>query len=311
MGSNPIRATERAARGQTPSVAALNRVPDVAVPGVGAAAANCRRGYGSVASPGIVEWYMGIYHSDMAVSGHPLVRSEAAARILALLTATPGQELHTNEIIRRTETNPHAAQRALERLEAGGVLRSRRLGGLRLWWIDGEHPLYASLRDLFGRTRGVPLRLAEALKRDPGIALAFLFGSYVTARDDPSSDVDLFVIGEPAIATLDKAVEDVRNKLRRQVNVVHWSTEDLTTPTAAQRAFLETVMSRPKIWLVGDENEFERRRHRVGAAVDRDRGTSAGKSRRGTRTSAAGGTQRSPREGGVGRGRSRSGARKR
>lgn len=223
----------------------------------------------------------------MPEAGHPLVRSEAAARILALLTATPGQELHTNEIIRRTETNPHAAQRALERLEAGGVLRSRRLGNLRLWWIEREHPLYGSLRELFGRTRGVPGRLEAALGQDPGIAAAFLFGSYVTARDDPSSDIDLFVIGRPDPATLDKAVDDVRADLRRQVNVVVWSDEDLAKPNAAQRAFLETVLSRPKIWLIGDEDELERRRRRVGAALDRRRRARAGEPRRRAGASAA------------------------
>ncbi len=232
----------------------------------------------------------------MTKNGHPLVRSEAAARILALLTSTPGQELHTNEIIRRTETNPHAAQRALERLEAGGILRSRRLGGLRLWWIDREHPLYASLRDLFGRTRGVPLRLATALKQDPGIALAFLFGSYVSALDNPSSDIDLFVVGNPVPATLDKVIEDVRNELRRQVNVVVWSTRELAKPSATQQAFIETVKARPKIWLVGDEDGFERRRHRVGTAVGRDRRASNSQSRRGTRASAAGPKKRPARK---------------
>ncbi|HKY51750.1 MAG TPA: nucleotidyltransferase domain-containing protein [Candidatus Limnocylindria bacterium] len=242
---------------------------------------------------------------------HPLVRSEAAARILALLTALPGEELHTNEIMRRTQTNANAAQRALERLEAGGVLRSRRLGNLRLWSITREHPLYASLRDLFGRTRGIPMLLQEKLSEDSGIALAFLFGSYVTARDDPSSDIDLFVVGKPNAVTLDRVTEEVAKQLRRQVNVVAWTPQDLGTPTPAQRAFLESVTSRPKIWLIGGEDELERRRRRVGAAVERGRRTDTRQSRSRPRASSAGRAQRSSGERGTLGQRSRSGPRKR
>jgi len=189
-----------------------------------------------------------------------LVRSETAARVLALLASMPGEELHTNELIRRTGSNPNAIQRTLTQLETTGLLQSRRLGNLRLWRMDAAHPLYASVRDLVVRTRGIPTRLTQILKRDPGIAFAFLFGSFVSARDDAQSDVDVFVVGPADWGVLAQAVSAASKEIGRELRPVVWSLRDLQRPTAAQRAFLENVLADPVIWLVGDRDEFERRR---------------------------------------------------
>src|SRR5206468_10573015 len=116
-------------------------------------------------------------------------------RIVALLAAVPDQELHTNELIRRTGSNPNAVQRAVVQLERTGVLRSRRVGNLRLWRMDRDNPLYATVRDLVMRTSGLPVRLQTILARDKGIKYAFLFGSFASAQDESASDIDLFVVG--------------------------------------------------------------------------------------------------------------------
>jgi predicted nucleotidyltransferase len=216
-----------------------------------------------------------------------LVRSETAARTLALLASLPGQELHTNELIRRTGSNPNSIQRTLTQLERTGLLRSRRVGNLRLWRMDSDHPLYVSVRDIVVRTRGIPTRLSQILKRDPGIALAFLFGSYVSAQDDASSDVDLFVVGTADWKTLERAVTAASNEIGRELRPVVWSLRELRAPTATQQAFVENILSSPTIWIVGDRADFDRRRglaaplakRRAARLIERGVGKAAGASR--------------------------------
>src|SRR5437867_985022 len=190
----------------------------------------------------------------------PLLRSETTARLLALLASIQGEELHTNALIRGTGSNPNAVQRALTQLEDAGLLVSRRMGNLRLWRMDPAHPLYASVRELVVRTRGVPTRLAPILRRDRGIAFAFLFGSFVSAQDDAQSDVDVFVVGPADWEVLGQAVRAASNEIGRELRPVVWSLRDLEAPTAAQRSFLDNILAEPVIWLVGDRDEFERRR---------------------------------------------------
>ena len=94
--------------------------------------------------------------------------NDTASRVLAVLAAVPDQELHTNELIRRTDSNPNAVQRALTSLEASGIVTSRRVGNLRLWKMDRAHPLYAPVRDLVMRTSGLPVQLHRLSAETPG-----------------------------------------------------------------------------------------------------------------------------------------------
>ena len=128
----------------------------------------------------IYNLYMTIYNRR-SETRPALPRNETTAQILALLSGIAGNELHTNEIIRRVNGNPRAVQRALVNSEAGGLITSRRIGNLRLWRMDPTSPLYESMRELFGRTRGVPAKLASVLAKSRGVRVAFLFGSYATA----------------------------------------------------------------------------------------------------------------------------------
>lgn len=196
----------------------------------------------------------------MPTNGFTLLRSETATSLLALLASVRGQELHTNELIRRTGVNPNAAQRTLIQLEGSGLLQSRRLGNLRLWQMNTDHPLYASVRDLVVRTRGVPIQLAKILKRDRHIAFAFLFGSYVQAQDDASSDIDIFVVGPADWGVLAQAIRAASAQVGRELRPIVWSLQDLRSSTAAQEAFLANILSDPVMWIVGDRDEFERSR---------------------------------------------------
>lgn len=183
-----------------------------------------------------------------------LFGNATTAQVLALLSSMPGQELHTNEIIRRIQGNPNAVQRALTRSEGGGLIQSRRLGNLRLWSMDPDIATYGSMRELFARTRGVPAHLAAALEKAPGVTRAFLFGSYVTAQDDPTSDIDLFVVGAPDWVSLSSALRSAGRQLGRTVNPIVWTEGDFAHPAPDQRAFLDSVLRGPMMSLVGSRS---------------------------------------------------------
>lgn len=223
----------------------------------------------------------------------PLAANVTTAKILALLSSIPGQELHTNEIARRTASLPNAVQRALTAGEARGLMKSRRLGNLRLWSMDPANPLYPSIRDTFARTYGVPARLRQVLERGRGVLFAFLFGSYVTAQDDPTSDIDLFIVGPPDWTRLTRTIGEAGRELGREVNPIVWSEDDLRHPTPTQRELLDNLLAAPMMWLVGDRAEFERRAA-VGTQVARSGRATTRRSEREQRGRTAPEGERSP-----------------
>src|SRR5439155_1095305 len=107
-----------------------------------------------------------------------VVRSATEARLLALLTSTPGQEFHTRDLIRRIHGSPRPVQLALEKLLRQGLVESRRVGPLRMWRMDPANPVYPALRDLYARTVGLVAQLRTTLERETGVRYAVVFGSY-------------------------------------------------------------------------------------------------------------------------------------
>jgi predicted nucleotidyltransferase len=209
-----------------------------------------------------------------------LTRGRTTARILALLTSTPGQSFHTREIVRRVGGTEHPVHRALTLLEEQGLVDSKRVGNLRLWSMPTTHPLYRGLREVFARTVGVAEQIRSALV-GRRVELAFIFGSYAAGHDDETSDIDLFLLGDVDWSSLHGVEKDVLARLGRELNAVTYSKEDLRQAIERGSPFFATIRDEPKIWVVGDDAALERRFQELGDhARGRRRTTAAPTGRR-------------------------------
>jgi predicted nucleotidyltransferase len=193
-------------------------------------------------------------------------RGRTTAKILALLTSTPGQRFHTRDIVRRIDGTEHPVHRALTLLEAQGVVVSQRVGNLRLWSMPTTHPLYRGLRDLFARTVGIAAQIRVALANEH-VELAFIYGSYAAGRDDESSDIDLFILGEIDWSSMPNIEGDVLARLGRELHVVRFSEEDLQRAIETGSPFFATIRDEPKIWVVGDDEALQQRLRAVGGGA--------------------------------------------
>ena len=77
----------------------------------------------------------------------PLLRSRLQAEILALVLLGPGQEWSLTGLASRTGASVSSVQREITRAEQAGVVRSRRLGSVRLLQA-ADSPLTAPLTEL-------------------------------------------------------------------------------------------------------------------------------------------------------------------
>ena len=200
-----------------------------------------------------------------------LTRGRTTAKVLALLTSTPGQRFHTREIVRRVEGTEHPVHRALTLLEEQGLVDSERVGNLRMWSMPTTHPLYKGLREVFARTVGIAEQMRIAFG-DRRVDLAFIFGSYATGRDDATSDIDLFILGEIDWSSMPDVESDVLARLGRELNAVVFSEEDLRSAVERESPFIATIRDEPKIWIVGDDKALEQRIRALGGDAPRHRG---------------------------------------
>ena len=214
----------------------------------------------------------------MPVISELLGRSATARRVLDLLVSATGREIHTREIARRVDADPHSTQLALDHLLQAGALTSRRVGNLRLWSVNAENDRLAAIGGLMRRESRVALLISDGLANMRGVLFGVIFGSFASAVDDVGSDIDVLVVGEVNWDRLAKLGDAVSDHVRREVNFVVWSENELRQPKAGQRRLLENILSRPRILVKGSENEFIASARGMAAKV-RD-GHHAGRERR-------------------------------
>lgn len=186
----------------------------------------------------------------------PLLRSRTQGEVLAWIILQPDQQFSIVEIAEAVGTSQPTVSREVNRLVDAGLATSLRRGNTRLVQADTDNPVYRPLAELLALTFGPIAILRQALAQVPGIEEAFIHGSWAARyAEQPGHvphDLDLLVIGEADRRVLDDALHTAEKTLRREINVrrttrAAWDADD--------GAFKRTVLSRPRIHLIGGPDE--------------------------------------------------------
>jgi DNA-binding transcriptional ArsR family regulator len=185
----------------------------------------------------------------------PILRSQQQGEILALLLGDPELELSLTEIAQRTGAPHPSVYREIQRAEKAGLVKTRRLGNLRLARANTDSPYYQGLSDVMTRAFGVPAVLTEALRPVEGIDEAYIYGSWAArhageAGQRPVRDIDVLILGEPDRDQLFAALGTAEEQLGRSVEAAIRDGDWLDSGTGP---FHETLTSRPLLRLPLDE----------------------------------------------------------
>ena len=180
----------------------------------------------------------------------PLFRSAGQARLLARLFIGDAEGVPLTTLAEQIEVAPSRVYEEAERLEAAGLIRSERVGNVRLLRPDEESPFYPELRGLLLKAFG-PVAVLEALLRDvPGIEEAFIYGSWATRYlgepGDAPEDIDVLVIGAPDVDRVRAACRRAARQLGRDVNPTIVTRDEWETSATG---FLRTLKKRPRVRL--------------------------------------------------------------
>ena len=178
--------------------------------------------------------------------------------VLRLLFGHSHQRFYQRQIIGSLRLGSGAVQRELERLTGAGILTRSVEGRQTYFQANRDCPVFEELHGLIRKTFGV----AEALRAGPAalaaqIQLAFIYGSVVTGAETAGIDVDVMVVGERVpMDDVVTALAEAQRDLGREVNPSVYRTEEFCRKLAQGHHFLSSVVSGPKIFLIGDENEL-------------------------------------------------------
>ncbi len=155
------------------------------------------------------------------------------------------------------DEDPTNLSREMARLENLGILKSVRQGNQKQFQVNRECSFFNELRGLVLKTAGAAGQIKEALHGLKGVNFAFIYGSYAKGEEEIHSDVDVIIIGDIDMDKLDGLVMDLDKKLGRTINYLVYSPEEFSAKRQAKDSFLKSVLSGPRIMLIGRDNDLK------------------------------------------------------
>jgi predicted nucleotidyltransferase len=185
-----------------------------------------------------------------------LLGSWLRAKILAWVFTHADERFFVRQLSGILDEDAANLSRELSRLESLGVLAVAREGNLKYYGVKKDGPLFNEIKGLVLKTAGVEGACRGVFGKLPGVFFAFIYGSYATRTETADSDIDVMVICEAGIESLDGAARVLEQTLGRPVSVTSYSLAEFKTARKKRDGFVADVIKGKKLMLVGDERDL-------------------------------------------------------
>jgi DNA-binding transcriptional ArsR family regulator len=179
----------------------------------------------------------------------PLLRTPLLGELLAWLYLHPDDLWSVTDLARRLDVSQSTVSREADRLVQSGLVVEQRRGNLRLLRADGEGPLARPLTELLALTYGPIAVLGDVLASIPGVAAAYVYGSWAARYSGEAGrvprDIDVLVVGDADDDALFDAAREAEGRLGREVNVRRVGSK--AWRSKKDDPFLTSVRSRPLV----------------------------------------------------------------
>ncbi|OPL19872.1 MAG: hypothetical protein AVO35_02550 [Candidatus Aegiribacteria sp. MLS_C] len=182
--------------------------------------------------------------------------SKIRKKILVLFFTHPDTEYHLREVVRSIRGGRGAVARELNALAEVGILVREEKANLVIYSANHDCPVYDEIHRLIVKTAGVADVLLAALSDLEDVSYAFIFGSTAKGDLDGLSDIDVFVIGDIDFTEVSRVLLSAEKTLNREISPVVYTEEEYSTKLLQHNHFILTVLEKPIIMLIGDEDEL-------------------------------------------------------
>jgi len=124
---------------------------------------------------------------------------------------------------------------------------------------DRRHPVFHELKSLLLKTVALGDHLRKGLEgAKTKVSFAFVFGSVASGTEAAASDIDMLVVGSIGSRELSAILGPLGRDLGREFNPALYSEEEFRGKLEEGNHFIREVLSGPKIWIIGSQDELEK-----------------------------------------------------
>lgn len=179
-------------------------------------------------------------------------------RVLGCLFGEPGRSYTVSELIKTTGAGSGAVQRELARLAGSGLLSVEHTGNQKRYRANPDAPIHDELVAIVRKTFGLATPLRDALAPvSDRIHAAFVYGSVAKGSDTASSDIDLIIVSDTlAYPDVMVALHPLIERIGREINPTLYTRAELRKRIDAGNSFTTRVLTQPRIWLIGSDDDL-------------------------------------------------------
>lgn len=206
---------------------------------------------------GTIVLNMSTIHPDQTVLSNLFKKTRRS--ILALLYSHPDESFYVRQIFRLTGIAPGAGQRELTWLSNAGIIKRSVSGNQVYYRANSECPIFPELKSMITKTVGIGDTLRSILAPlEDRVQVAILYGSIADGRANKESDIDLIVVGNVTFADVAEKLTPAQKFLRREIDPTVFSPDEFQDKITKGHHFLNSILKRDLIYLIGDEIELKR-----------------------------------------------------
>lgn len=191
-----------------------------------------------------------------------IIGSTSKVKILRLFFEYPNRTFSTQEIFSNTKMGVGYGLRCLNLLLKYGIVKAKRVGKQKRYYLNKESKLFSILEKLFEQERqsiprvsylhrSILAEIIEKLNKETVI----LFGSVAAGTATQDSDIDLLIIGEKE-KNIRKKIKSIEEKNKTIIQPIILSNLKFMEMVKRKSRIIRNI-SKEKIFLVGDKKILE------------------------------------------------------
>ena len=184
--------------------------------------------------------------------------SKTRVKLLQTFLNNPGRIFYVRELVRTVGEQINAVRAELARMERSGMVSSEARANRKFYGFRKDYVFYDELSRLVAKSSGLGGAIIKERNKLGKIKYASLSGTYIKRRPVGPTDVDLLIVGSVVLPQLAQLVKENENVIGREVNYSVMTEEEFTFRKRRGDPFIRNILEKPKVLLIGDEDEMVR-----------------------------------------------------
>lgn len=185
-----------------------------------------------------------------------LIVSRVRVKLLELFLSNPGNIFHVRDIVRRVDEEINAVRRELLHMEKCGMVSKEPRANRLFYKFREDYPLYFDLLALIAKTKNLGGDILKNKNKIGKIKYAFLSGKFIRNKPSNPNEVELLIVGNVVLPQIAQFVRTEESKRSREVNYTVMSEDEFSFRKARRDPFLLSILEKPRIMIIGDEEEM-------------------------------------------------------